>query len=109
MRAPIHVICRNPAGLGIALAGLSPTIAASGREAADALQRFAHEPARGGVVLIEQPLYDTLPPPTRRALRRDGIPIVMPFPPPGPPPAVAPEHELIEILRRAIGYRVRLR
>ena len=46
----------------------------------------------------------------RRSLAREGLPILMPFPGPaldgtGP----APEAELLEILRRSIGYRLRLR
>lgn len=109
MRASVHVICSPEASLGIALAGIDPIIARSGEDAAMQLQALANEPARGGIVLIEQALHDALPPGTRRALRRDGIPIVMPFPGPGPSTGAPPEHELLEILRRAIGYRVRLR
>jgi len=33
----------------------------------------------------------------------------MPFPGPGLPTGVPPEQELLEILRGAIGYRMRLR
>ena len=109
MKAAVHVICGPEAALGIALAGLPPHVASSGAAAAATLQAIASEPARGGIVLIEQSLYDALPPGMRRQLRRDGTPIVMPFPSPGLPTGVAPEHELLEILRRAIGYRVRLR
>jgi vacuolar-type H+-ATPase subunit F/Vma7 len=109
VKASVHVICGPEAGIGIALAGIRPTVATSGEEAAQALEHIASEPARGGIVLIEQKLYDALPPGTRRQLRREGTPIVMPFPGPGLPTGIAPEHELLEILRRAIGYRVRLR
>ena len=109
MKAGVHVICRRDAALGIGLAGIAPTVAASGSDAADVLERLSHEPARGGVVLIEQALYDALPASTRRQLRKAGTPSVMPFPGPGLPGAAAPEQELLDILRRAIGYRVRLR
>lgn len=110
MRAGVHVICGPEAALGIALAGIRPVVAADGSAAAAALAALAPAPAHGGVVLIEQALYDALPPGTRRQLRRDGTPIVMPFPGPAPLAAgVAPEQELLEILRRAVGYRVRLR
>ena len=109
MRAAVHVICGRDAATGLALAGLEPLVADSGPAAGEMLQGIAHEPGRGGIVLIEQALYDALPPGVRRQLRRDGTPIVMPFPSPGPATGVAPEHELLEILRRAIGYRVRLR
>lgn len=109
MKAAVHVICGPEAAPGIALAGVAPLVASSGDAAAAALQRLAGEPGRGGIVLIEQALYDALPASTRRQLRRDGTPIVMPFPSPGLPTGVPPEQELLEILRRAIGYRVRLR
>jgi vacuolar-type H+-ATPase subunit F/Vma7 len=92
MKASVHVICSSAAAPGVALAGIDPLVADS-----------------GGIVLIEQALYDALPPGVRRQLRRDGTPIVMPFPSPGLPTGVAPEQELLDILRRAIGYRVRLR
>jgi vacuolar-type H+-ATPase subunit F/Vma7 len=109
MKAAVHVICGREAALGIGLAGLTPLVAATGDAAAAHLQALAREPAHGGIVLIEQAVYDALPPAVRRQLRRDGMPIVMPFPSPGLPTGGAPEHELLEILRRAIGYQVRLR
>ncbi len=111
MKAPIHAICRHEVARGLALAGLAPLEAATGAEAAAAIARLAPEPAHGGVVLIEQALYDALPVATRRALGKAGEPILMPFP--GPAAALAtgaaPDDELLEILRRAVGYRVRLR
>jgi len=109
MRAGIHAICRRETAPGIALAGLAPIVASTGTEAASAFAALSREPAKGGVVLIEQALHDALPPATRRQLRRDGLPIVMPFPGAAVGLGAAPEHELLEILRRAIGYRVRLR
>lgn len=110
MRATIHAICRRDAALGIALAGIAPFEASTGAEAVAALAALAHAPARGGLVLIEAPLYDALPPAVRRQIHKDGAPILVPFPGPAPLPAgAAPEQELLEVLRRAIGYRVRLR
>ncbi len=109
MKAPLHLLCREAPALGLALIGVAPTIAATGDDAANALQRWYSEPAHGGVVLIEQALYDALPASARRQLRRDGTPLVMPFPSPGVAEGLPPEHELLELLRRAIGYRVRLR
>lgn len=110
MRATLHVICRREAALGFALAGIAPIEASSGTDAAAALAALAHAPAKGGVVLIEARLYDALPPAVRRQIHRDGAPILVPFPGPAPlPPGAAPEQELLEVLRRAIGYRVRLK
>ena len=106
----MRAICRHEAALGLALAGLAPIEAATGAEAAGALARLDSTPGKGGVVLIEDVLYHALPGATRRQLRRAGLPVVMPFPGPAAVPAgVAPQDELIELLRRAIGYRVRLR
>jgi vacuolar-type H+-ATPase subunit F/Vma7 len=110
VKVGVHVICRPEAALGIGLAGIAPIVADDGPAAAAALAGLSGEPGRGGVVLIEQPLHDALPGALRRQLRRDGVPILMPFPAPAPlAEGIAPEHELLEILRRAIGYRVRLR
>jgi vacuolar-type H+-ATPase subunit F/Vma7 len=110
VKAPVRAICRRESALGIALAGLAPIEAATGAEAAAALAGLARTPARGGVVLVEATLHDALPPAVRRQIRRDGAPILVPFPGPAPlPPGVAPEQELLEVLRRAIGYRVRLK
>jgi len=101
VKVPVRIIARRPAALGVALAGVQPIEAATGEQAAAAL-------GKTGLVLIEKPLFDALPVATRRQLRKDGVPIVMPFP--GPAfPGEAPEQELLEVLRRAVGYRLRLR
>ena len=110
MKAPVRAICRRETALGLALAGVAPIEAATGADAAAVLARLSTTPARGGVVLIEQALYDALPAAARRQIRRDGTPVLMPFP--GPVAAegeARPEDELLDILRRAIGYRVRLK
>jgi len=108
--APITVVSRRPAALGLGLAGLPCREAADGEQAAAAIAALARGPGGGGLILIERTLYDALPAALRRQLRRDGLPILMPFPGPtlaalAPPP----EEELLEILRQSIGYRLRLR
>jgi vacuolar-type H+-ATPase subunit F/Vma7 len=62
-----------------------------------------------GVVLLEDRLYDDLPEETRRAISSSPLPMVVPFP--GPTWAVRPpaEEYIVELLRQAIGYRVRIR
>lgn len=109
MNARVRAICTRPTALGFALSGIAPIEAANGAEAARALDVLARTPARGGVVFIESALYDALPPATRRQIRREGLPILMPFPSPSAAGGVPPEQELLEVLRRAVGYRVRLR
>ena len=105
MRTPVRVLCRPATALGIALAGVSPVEAPDGPSAAAALARI-HD----GIVLVEAPLHDALPASLVRKVRKAGTPILLPFPgPAGLAAGVAPEHELLEVLRRAVGYRVRLR
>ncbi len=105
MKAPVHVLCRREPALGVALAGVAPTTCASVAEADAALAKIA-----SGVVLVERELYDALPAATLRAIHKRGTPVLMPFPGPAPlAPGLPPEHELLEILRRAVGYRMRLR
>jgi vacuolar-type H+-ATPase subunit F/Vma7 len=110
MKAPVNVICRHETAIGVALAGLAPIEVSSGSEAAEALTALGATPSKGGVVFLEDSLYAVLPNAVRRQIRRDGAPILMPFP--GPPRIgflASPEAELLDILRRAVGYRVRLR
>jgi vacuolar-type H+-ATPase subunit F/Vma7 len=110
LKAPVRAIARKPAALGLGLAGIPCIVVADAAAAVAALAALAPGPAAGGVILIEQPLFDALPAAVHRQVRRDGLPILMPFPAPaldvvGP----APEEELLELLRRSIGYRLRLR
>lgn len=110
MRTELRVICRPETALGIGLAGVAPIPAVDGAAAAAALAALGGAPGKGGVIFIESSLHDALPAATRRQIRRDGAPILMPFPGPGELGAgTAPEKELLDVLRRAIGYRVRLR
>ncbi len=109
MNTPIHAVCRHPAALGLGLAGLACTEATDGAAAAAAVERLSRAPA-GAVILIERALYDQLPASLRRQVERDGTPILMPFPGPALDAAgPSPEDELLELLRRSIGYRLRLR
>lgn len=111
MRAPVRAICRPDVAVGLGLAGLPVIEADDGAAAAAAIDELAASPASGGVLLVEQALYDALPAPLLRRVRRDGAPIVVPF----PSPSLAgerrrpAEEEILEILRQAVGYRLRLR
>lgn len=94
---------------GFALAGIPTHEVLSARDGALALVAIA---ARGdlGVLLVEQSVLDALPPAVNRGLMRQPAPIVVPFP--GPSWAdrgAAPPSGVLELLQRAIGYRVRLR
>jgi vacuolar-type H+-ATPase subunit F/Vma7 len=110
VKTAVHVICRHETALGIALAGIAPIEATTGAEAAEVLARLAQAPDKGGIVLVEAALHGALPAATLRQIRKAGAPILQPFPGPAPLGAgAAPEQELLEVLRRAVGYRMRLR
>jgi vacuolar-type H+-ATPase subunit F/Vma7 len=62
-----------------------------------------------GVLLVEQSLLDALDPATERELSRRPTPIIVPFPGPAwRERERAPESLVLQLLQRAIGYRVRL-
>jgi len=109
VKAEVRVLCRSQAGGGFALAGLRVVPAAPGSRAEQALRDLARR-SEIGVVLIEDALYDGLPPELHRQLARHPLPMVVPFP--GPrwvEPTEGPEAYIVELLRQVIGYRVKLR
>ena len=108
MTHALRVVCRPAVRDGFALAGVGSVAADDGTEAAAVLRRLVAQPATG-VILIEQGLYHALPEELRDDLEHRTLPIVVPFPGPARGDRTSPEVELVEMLRRAIGYRVRLR
>lgn len=109
MKYTARVICRPEVASGFALAGL-PTVEAGSREegAARLLALAAHPEI--GVILIEDRFYEGLPEDARRAIGRRPLPMIVPFAGPAwAESAVAAENYIVEILRQAIGYSVRLR
>lgn len=62
-----------------------------------------------GILLIEQTLFDAAPDVLKRALEQRALPIIVPIP--GAtfvPSERGAEDYILDLLRRAIGYRVRL-
>lgn len=104
----LRVVCRPAIRDGFALAGVGVVPAADGTEAAAVLEGLVGRPETG-VILIEDALYGALSEELRSALEDRPLPIVVPFPGPARAERPPPETELVEMLRRAIGYRVRLR
>jgi vacuolar-type H+-ATPase subunit F/Vma7 len=92
---------------GFALAGVPVFEAADGLDAAQQIDHLV-DGLHAGVVIIDEALYRDLPEEVRRNLERSAFPVVIPVP--GPDwAAESTAHEyIVEILRRAIGYRVRL-
>jgi len=105
MKASVRIICSETAASGFRLAGLLVDEVSSPAEAALRLSALDGE-SEVSVVLIEEDLYARLPPEVA-AIERRGTLILVPFPGPGVV-EVGAEERVVEILRRAIGYRVRL-
>lgn len=109
MRGTVHVVALPPAAAGFRLAGL--VVDEQEGPAAGAARAVAVAARRDvGVLLVEQACVDALSEAERAALLDRPAPIVVPFPSPAAAARGAPaEAVVLEILRRAIGYRVRLR
>lgn len=107
MKGGVAFVVRPGLVPGAGLASLPVAAATDGAEAATRLPRLGAEGV--GVVLVEDGLYADLPEETRRAIASTPLPMVVPFP--GPTWAVRPpaEEYIVELLRQAIGYRVRIR
>jgi vacuolar-type H+-ATPase subunit F/Vma7 len=105
----IAVLASPATAGGWRLAGLDVGEAETASAGAAALEALLDAPDVG-VVLVEQPLYDALDADARTALSRRPLPMVVPYPAPAPLPGAAGADAVIaELLRQAIGYRVRLR
>lgn len=105
----IAVLCRPEIAAGFALAGLRPDEIDKPEQGTAAVRNLLRDPETG-VLLVEDRFYAELPEDVRRELARRPVPLVVPFP--GPvwqAPPEGPEAYIIELLRRVIGYRVRLR
>ena len=101
------VIARPGLTAGFSLAGVRVLEATNGAQAAEHLEKLV-EDDRTGVVIIEESLHEDLPDETSRMLRRTAFPVVIPVPGPNWTAESSAHEYIVEILRRAIGYRVRL-
>jgi len=107
MRA-VHIVTRPELSAGFRLAGLPVTEAADAAAAAALLRRLAIDPD-AGIVLVDGALYDGLPRELTARIERQALPVVAPVPAPNWSEAAEAEAYVLEILRQAIGYRVRPR
>jgi vacuolar-type H+-ATPase subunit F/Vma7 len=107
MTGRVEIVCRPATAPGFRLAGLSPSPVAEGNDPTTAIAAILErtEPA---VLLIEESIYESLGPEFRTRLDRSARPVVIPFPGPARRGARTAEDRVVELLRRAIGYRVRL-
>lgn len=104
----VRVVSRPALAAGLELAGLAVTTVADAGEAAAAVRRFAAD-VEIGIVLIDTDLYRGLPRDLTMRFDRQALPVLIPVPPPRWDERSEAEAYILEILRQAIGYRVRAR
>jgi vacuolar-type H+-ATPase subunit F/Vma7 len=104
----VRVITRPALAAGFELAGLAVTRADDSAAAAEAIRRWAAD-TNIGIVLVEDQLFRALPRDLLARLDRQALPIVAPVPTPRWDERSEAEAYILEILRQAIGYRVRPR
>ena len=105
----IAVLCRPPSAAGFALAGLQP-VEAEDRGAATRRMTALLADAGLGLLLVESCLYEALDEEVRRRISSRVLPLVIPFPGPAwTERSTASDSYVVELLRQAIGYQVRLR
>ncbi|MBL0172033.1 MAG: V-type ATP synthase subunit F [Gemmatimonadaceae bacterium] len=96
---------------GLRLAGLLVDEISPGDEATTVGERLelAANRADTGILLIEHTVFDAAPDVIKRALEKRALPIIVPIPGAAFVPAErGAEDYILDLLRRAIGYRVRL-
>ncbi len=109
MSYAVRVLCRPAVATGLGLAGLRPVEAETSGQALNRVLALAADPDTG-VLLVEDTLHELLPLEVRRELARRPLPLLVPFPGPRWSPAEeGMDRYIAELLRQAIGYRVRLK
>jgi vacuolar-type H+-ATPase subunit F/Vma7 len=104
----VRVVCRAELSAGFELAGLAVTRVQNNAEAAEAIKRLAAD-AEVGIILVDETLYGALPHDLVARLDRQALPMLAPVPDPGWEDRSVAEAYVMDILRQAIGYRVRAR
>jgi vacuolar-type H+-ATPase subunit F/Vma7 len=105
----IRIVGRQGHVAGFAGAGLPTSIVAPDSTGLGVIQDLVETPDIG-VVLVTQDVYDAVAPALERWLSRKPLPMVVPIPnPQWRDRAGSAESHIVELLRRAIGYRVRVR
>lgn len=108
MSERVGVVADSVVALGFRLAGLRPQVVESAEDAVVALEAILRD-ARWGVILVQENLMPD-PEPASAQRASSGLPILVPFPAPGRERVSGDaEAYVTELLRRAVGYRVKLR
>jgi vacuolar-type H+-ATPase subunit F/Vma7 len=107
MELSVRVLCTSDVAAGFELAGIAAD-KADESGAGDVLKRLTQDP-EVGVVLVEERLRRAIPEEVRQRIDRQAWPIVVSFPSPVWEGPSAAEEYVLELLRQAVGYRVRPR
>ena len=108
MESTIRVMSSPATSAGFQLGGILPIEAATPAAGAREIGKVLEGRGLGGL-LVEEPIYTALDDGERRAISRRPLPMVVPFPGPAWTATTGtPEDFIAELLRQAIGYRVRL-
>ncbi len=108
MSSNVRVLASTATAAGYRLAGLTVVEVGSPALTTGRLDEIASD-ADVKIILIEQRLLDAVPAAVRRAVDRRAVPVIVPIPAPNfAQTASGAESYIVELLRRAIGYRVRL-
>lgn len=109
MKYALRILCSPEVAAGFALAGLSALTVDDAVSTAHRLHELTRQP-EVGVILVEERLFEAIPAALRSQLVREALPMIVAFPSPmWVPRREGAEAYIVELLRRAIGYRVRLR
>jgi vacuolar-type H+-ATPase subunit F/Vma7 len=107
MDMKVRVMCRPEVAPGFELAGVNVDRVEEPAAAA-AVSHLADDP-KVGILLLEERLHRVLPEPLVRRIDRRAWPLLIPFPSPNAEGPSVAEDYVLEILRQAVGYRVRAR
>ena len=103
----VRILCREELASGFRLTGL-PVVTADASTVEERVLKLANT-SGVGVLLIDDELHRLLPLALIHRLDRRATPIIAPFPSPNWDRRRLAEEYVLEILRQAIGYRVRPR
>jgi vacuolar-type H+-ATPase subunit F/Vma7 len=104
----VRVLARPAIAAGFRLAGMKSFEASSPADGARQIATLLDEPGLG-VILVEADIFNALSEEVRRELSRRPLPMVVPFPGPSwGATLVGPDAFIADLLRQAIGYRVKL-
>lgn len=107
MKGVVRIVARPGTSAGFALTGIPVLEAGDGVEAGVRLRECLEDEGIEAV-LVEESLHGVLPDEVRRLLARRETPVVVPVPAPSWEEPAEGEGYIVELLRRAIGYRIRM-